>query len=192
MKRSQLIWIICGALVLAATPRRVLHAQSTSPEQATTDAQDIQDFEKRVDDYVKLRKQIKLPRLKTTSSATAIAQHERECARKIRAAHRTAKQGDIFTPQICAQFRRLIGTGVQGPQATRVRQSLKRAEPVRLRLRVNALYPASVPLQSSPPTLLQNLPKLPPELDYRVVAHDLVLRDVEANLIVDFMRNAIP
>ena len=188
----KLVLLICGALMLAAPPGRLLQAQSTAPEQASTDTLAIQDFEKRVDEYVKLRKQVKLPRLKPTSSATAIAQHERECARKIRAAHQTAKQGDIFTPQICAEFRRLIKAGVQGSQANHVRQSLKHAEPVRLRLGINALYPASVPLQSSPPTLLQNLPNLPPELDYRVVGHDLVLRDVETNLIVDFMRNAIP
>jgi len=33
---------------------------------------------------------------------------------------------------------------------------------------------------------------LPPELDYRVVGRDLVLRDVKANLVVDFIANAIP
>jgi hypothetical protein len=192
MKLEELILLSCSALSFVTLPTRPLQAQSTSPEQANADTVVIQDFENGVDEYVKLRKQVKLPRLKTTNSAPAIADHERECARKIRAARQTAKQGDIFTPQICAEFRRLIGAGVQGLEATRVRQSLRHAEPVSLRLRINALYPASVPLQSSPPTLLQNLPKLPPEVDYRVVGHDLVLRDVEANLIVDFMRNAIP
>ncbi len=192
MKPEMLILLMYCALTLGAPAASPLQAQSTSPAPSNADALVIQDFENRVDEYVKLRKKIKLPRLKPTSSGPAIAHHERECAGKIRVARLTARQGDIFTPQICAEFRRLIGTGVQGSQATRVRQSLKHAEPVRLRLRINALYPASVPLQSSPPTLLQNLPKLAPEVDYRVVGHDLVLRDVEANLIVDFMRNAIP
>jgi hypothetical protein len=190
MNLEKHILLMCCALTFGVAPASPL--QSTSPDQPNADTAAIQDFQNRADEYVKLRKKIKLPRLKTTNSAPAIAQHESECARKIRAARPAAKQGDIFTPQICAEFRRLIGTGVQGSQAIRVRQSLKHAEPVRLRLRVNALYPASVPLQSSPPTLLQNLPKLPPEVDYRVVGHDLVLRDVEANLIVDFMHNAIP
>ena len=81
---------------------------------------------------------------------------------------------------------------MKGPQAARIQDSLQRAEPVQLELQVNAVYPASVPLQSTPPSLLLNLPKLPPEVDYRVVGDKLVLRDVEANLIVDFIPHAIP
>jgi hypothetical protein len=58
-------------------------------------------------------------------------------------------------------------------------------------IRVNGDYPAGLPLESTPPSLLLNLPKLPPEVDFRVVGHDLALRDVDANLIVDLMANAI-
>jgi len=36
-----------------------------------------------------------------------------------------------------------------------------------------------------------NLPELPPQLEYRVVGRSLILRDSEANLIVDFIRDAI-
>jgi len=82
---------------------------------------------------------------------------------------------------------------MQGSDKTHVEQSLKRAaEPVQKRpLRVNSVYPPGLPLQSTPPTLLLNLPRLPKELDYRVVGHDLVLRDTEANLIIDFLPDAV-
>jgi hypothetical protein len=40
--------------------------------------------------------------------------------------------------------------------------------------------------------LLENLPSLPKELEYRVIGHNLVLRDARANLIVDFIERAIP
>jgi hypothetical protein len=56
---------------------------------------------------------------------------------------------------------------------------------------VNAPYPP-VPLQSTPPTLLANLPELPPGLDYRIVNRTLVLRDVQANLVLDFIPKALP
>jgi hypothetical protein len=75
---------------------------------------------------------------------------------------------------------------------TRVQASLKRAEPVQWKLRVNDSFPAHLPLQSTPPTVLANLPKLPPELEYRVVGHGLVLRDVDANLVIDYIAAAIP
>ena len=60
-----------------------------------------------------------------------------------------------------------------------------------VRLQVNARYPASEPLQTIPPNLLANLPQLPEDMEYRVVGKDLVLRDVDANIIVDFIPNAI-
>jgi hypothetical protein len=57
---------------------------------------------------------------------------------------------------------------------------------------VNAAYPATLPLQSTPPTLLLNLPRLPKELEYRIVGRDMALHDTVTNLIVDFIPNAIP
>jgi hypothetical protein len=59
-------------------------------------------------------------------------------------------------------------------------------------LRVNQQYPKGIPLQTTPPSLLLNLPKLPKGLSYRVVDNTLFLLDEEANLIVDFIPNAIP
>ena len=43
-----------------------------------------------------------------------------------------------------------------------------------------------------PPSILLNLPALPHELDYRIVGRTLVLRDVGANLMVDYIPGAIP
>jgi hypothetical protein len=46
-------------------------------------------------------------------------------------------------------------------------------------------------LQSTPPTLLANLPRLPGELEYRIVGQTLVLYDVSSDLIADLLPNAI-
>ena len=92
-----------------------------------------------------------------------------------------------------AEFRRLILMAMQGSRATQVHESLKHAEPVRLpSLRVNGTYLEGIPLQSTPPSLLLNLPQLPPEVEYRVAGSDLVLRDVDANLVVDLIHSVIP
>ena len=56
---------------------------------------------------------------------------------------------------------------------------------------VNAIYPDGPPLSTVPPTLLLRLPTLPATLDYRFVGKALVLRDVRANIIVDFIPNAL-
>jgi hypothetical protein len=155
----------------------------------------LEDFGRRVADYVKLHKAARsqVPDLTPTNSTEAIEHHEHKLAHRIRESRRGASQGHIFTPEISAEFRRLIAVTMQGEEAERIHKSLRRAEPVRPQpLRVNGAYPAGLPLQSTPPSLLLNLPSLPPEVEYRVVGHDLILRDIEANLIVDFISNAIP
>lgn len=155
----------------------------------------LKDFDRRVADYVKLHKTIRsqVRGLKPTKSPEAIEHHEHSLAHGIRAARRGVLRGNIFTPEISTQLRLLIGETMHGPEAARIQESLKQAEPVRLRsIRVNASYPPGIPLQSTPPSLLLNLPGLPPELEYRVVGRRLILRDIEANLIVDFIGDAIP
>ena len=153
----------------------------------------FQSFDKRIAEYVKLHKKLdgELPRLKPTHSEAEILEHQRELARKLQEARAQAAPGNIFAPETAAEFRRLIAQTMQGAEAARIKKSMQRAEPLKLTLRVNDTYPEKAPLQSTPPTLLLNLPKLPEELEYRVVGHSLVLRDVKANLIVDFINNAI-
>lgn len=178
-----------GRLLLALGTCAI--ALATAPPEVNAGAALVQDFSNRLDLYMKVRKPL-VAKLKPTNSPTAIIDRQRNLAADIKLARPQAGQGDIFTPAICGEFRRLIGIAMGGRRAHRVRQSLKRAEPVHLHLRVNDTYPTNVPLQSTPPTLLANLPRLPQPLDYRVIGRDLVLHDMEANIIVDFIPNAIP
>jgi len=176
------------ALLVVATSVGGIGAENVNPH-----AQILEDFEARIREYTKLRQQAEagLPVLKPTDSPEEIRRHEHQLAQAIRRQRGRAKQGDLFTPKISAEFRRLIGITFRGSEARRIRVSLKHSEPVSVALHVNDNYPEGVPLQTTPPTLLLNLPKLPPELEYRVVGQALVLRDVKANLIVDFMPKAL-
>lgn len=150
----------------------------------------IRDFEKRVAAYLQMRRSVesKLTQLKTTPSQEKISHHEDELGRAVRDARKGARPGDIFTPPVANEIRRLITRAMQPGGGKDIRESLRHAEPVQLHLDVNERYPASVPLQSSPPSLLVNLPPLPPEIEYRITGADLVLLDVKANLIIDVIR----
>jgi hypothetical protein len=57
--------------------------------------------------------------------------------------------------------------------------------------RVNERWPATV-FAMMPPDVLNALPALPEELEYRFVHRDLVLYDAHADLIVDIVSDAIP
>lgn len=56
---------------------------------------------------------------------------------------------------------------------------------------VNERYSWSWP-SFAPPPVLAALPVLPVELQYRFVGRDLVLVDIEANLVVDVLPDALP
>ncbi len=64
--------------------------------------------------------------------------------------------------------------------------------PGRLRITVNSRYPDAVPLSTVPPQLLAGLPQLPDDLEYRFIGRRLILMDVHAHIIADFIDNALP
>ena len=188
--------ILCCSLVFLALAANTLPAyQAPRPLQTrvNADAAIILDFTKRVNEYLKIHKKIAaaVHNLKSTDSQEAIVRHERELADGIRAARVGARQGEIFTPEISGVFRRLLVAVTKGPPGKKVQSSLKQEEPAKLELAVNRAYPSDQPLQSTPPTLLANFPVLPKEVEYRIVGPHLILRDVDANLIIDFVLNAI-
>jgi len=159
------------------------------PPATNKDAAVITEFQKRVDNYIKLRQGIEAQtgRLKTTATQEKLSYQTGEILHKVREARRNAREGDLFTPDVTAEIRRLIAMAMQG-DAAHVQQSLRHSEPVQLHLKVNDKYPEKVPLQTTPPTLLGNLPKLPPEIEYRITGRDLVLLDAKINLVIDVIR----
>lgn len=149
------------------------------------------EFIERVQQYITLQKA--LPRLRTTTKRKEIVERREALAERIRKTRSKAKRGDIFTPEISAEFRRLIQSAFQGPGAPNVLKTIRKGEPVRAwRPKINGDYPEDLPLTTVPPTLLLRLPQLPEEVAYRVVGRDLVLQDMEARVVIDFIPGALP
>lgn len=152
----------------------------------------VKEFQGRIDNYLAAKKKQDIAK-KPTDSAGKLAQEKQETVEKTQAARPEARQGDIFTPPVSTYFKKQIESTLQGPEGDKVRASLRHAEPLpNVQLKVNAKYPRNLPLQSTPPTLLMNLPLLPKGLQYRIVGSTLLLYDVSSGLIVDFISNAVP
>jgi hypothetical protein len=151
----------------------------------------IGDFKARVDKYVELRKKAddSAPPLKETKDAAKIKDAQNALVERIGAARTGAKQGDIFTPEIAAHFRRLMRPEAKEPGAKEIMKEDK-VGPVPFK--INGPYPDTQPLVTAPPGILEALPELPKDIDYRFVGKHLILRDSRANTIIDYMLNAIP
>jgi len=157
------------------------------------DTKIVNDFEARVSNYLDSRKKDAGNTGRPSNSADKVSQTQENVASKTKALRVNATQGDIFTPEITTYFRRQIANAFTGPEGTKIRASLRHAEPVQgITLRVNEEYPEGTPLQSTPPSLLMKLPTLPDGLEYRIVGRNLVLRDVAPNLVVDFIPKVLP
>ncbi len=156
------------------------------------DARAVNEFQQRVKQYLDLRKKAAGQAPKPTDSPQVIASSQRDLGNKVRVLRAGAKQGEIFAPGIAQYFRRQLSAALVGPHGKEIRTSLRRAEPVKMDLQINQSYPENVPLQSMPPSMLLKLPELPDELEYRIIDRELVLRDTEANIVVDYIPEALP
>jgi hypothetical protein len=158
------------------------------------------EFDARVGEYLKLRKRAiqGIPALKPKATPEQIQAHKTAVAQAVREARPDAQQGTILTPEIQEHFREIIRSEMRGRQGVPAKAAAKQGNPATEKLpapvpvKVNAPYPDSAPLSTVPATLLLRLPKLPKELDFRFVGRNLILRDVDASLIVDYIPNAAP
>jgi hypothetical protein len=186
-------WLGFQRLSILCTILAVLQVEGLSQAATEREAAILKDFSTRVDDYLKIHKQkeASLPALKLTNEPAQIQVHQQSLAQKIREARSNGHQ--IFSPEISAYFRQRIERHFKSsPTAPRTKATIRQGEPVKIHLKVNDSYPPDLPLTTMPATLLQLLPPLPQELEYRIVERDLVLLDTKANLIVDMVRQALP
>jgi hypothetical protein len=172
-------------------------APATSPKKSVnpndTNAVTIKEFLKRVDAYVAIHKKAEdsLPALPKQTNPQQIDVHERALSKLIQAARKGAKQGDIFFPAMQGIVRRLMAPVLAGPEGAHVRDEiLDKESKAKVVLTPNARYPDEIPVSTVPPQVLQNLPKLPEEMEYRFVRQNLILFDPHAHIIPDWVPQA--
>ena len=89
-------------------------------------------------------------------------------------------------------IKRLLATVFGGPEGKQLKDSIMDENPVGVKVTVNGRYPDNVPLSTIPPQVLQTLPKLTEDMEYRFVGDALILLDTHAHIIADFIDDALP
>ena len=193
--RVALLAVAIASLGAACTQEPAANRDVSDPSAGTPNAATLADFRKRADEYAALQKKLSetLGPLDDTRSPTEIAERERALGQAMVAARAAAKRGDIFTPAAGALFQTII----REEFAHRSRLALEDRDEAQDELpnftpAVNQIYPTTYPLATFPPGVLTHLPPLPEPLEYRFVQRNLILRDIEANLIVDVLPDAAP
>jgi hypothetical protein len=153
-------------------------------------------FERRIAEYVELHRlaAAAFPPPRLTSDGEEIHRATARLAAAIKTARPGARCGDVVAPAAAGLIRATIAEVVaRNEYDTAVMlQALRREQRHRDRVPVvNERFPWE--LEQVPVSfLLWDLPPLPPELQYRLIERDLILLDVDADLVVDIVPNALP
>jgi hypothetical protein len=184
--------LLFSALCISLPAGRLVAGPPPQETPVNPRAQAMVDFKKRLDAYLEIRRAVtqKYPEVKETGNPAKI--HEREVAlgKGIAMARPNAKPGDLFGP-----VSNQLLTTVENDWNSRSpadQKAILAEIPKGLTLKVNQPYPTNIPLATVPPKLLAQLPMLPEELEYRLVDRRLLLRDRDANLIIDVLVGAEP
>lgn len=184
--------IACIALSSFAAP---LQTPPTNQDRRTPDFRVevwgyiVADFSARMASYSALRSELEkgLPSPGISASPAEIRRAVHVLAKRIRAARAGAREGEIFTPTISAEFKKVLLLEM----SAEIWAAIMDENPGEFSNEINGTYPEDRPLSTMPAHLLAVLPALPDDIQYRFVGSHLILLDTRANLILDRIPHAI-
>jgi hypothetical protein len=153
----------------------------------------VKAFLDRMNEYVRFHNNVEkvVPPLTETADPVKIAAREKALGEALIKTRPDAKPGDFLIKEVQPIIAKIIADDF-AKRSPADRKALIQELPKGLKIGVNQVYPTALPLATFPPNLLKALPELPPELEYRIVGRDLILRDSKGNVIVDVMRDVFP
>lgn len=158
------------------------------------DAAALATMNDRLKNYLDIHRKLEagLPKLPEDASPEQIDRNQRLLEEKMREARKGAPQGEIFTADAEPVIRRLLAAVFGGPDGKELMASILDENPSGLKLAVNMRYPDHVPISTVPPEVLQTLPKLTEDLEYRFIGRHLILLDSHAHVVADYIPDAMP
>jgi hypothetical protein len=178
-----------AVIVLSA----LLSSPSLAPGQQPIDRERaLTSFRHRIESYMALHQRIEgpiPPPAESLDRRSTLGRRYLQSA--IRSARAGARQGDIFSPEVAQLFRALIAESLADRDVEAMLTEMNADHP--WEHGTHALVNESCAPESThevPRIVLVRLPAVSPHLQYRILDHDLVLVDVHADLVIDYVPNA--
>jgi hypothetical protein len=182
-----------ASLALAATVAFASMSTAEAQEPAG-EAAAIKQFDAAIAAYLAMRQRLmeEVPGPAAGSSSAQLNQASDSLAAAIQRSRPKARPGDLFLAPVTAVIKRRVVDTVRREDLAAALASIDDEERGPAKPAVHMRFPAASPMATMPPSLLAVLPRLPASLEYRIIGNVLVLRDVEAALILDLIPTAIP
>lgn len=164
--------------------------------QPLIDSDGVLSFARAAEDYAFMHRRLerRLPAIEVNANPETLRRAIDTMAAAVRAARADTLQGDLFNPRVRAAIRVRIAQALRAhgltPADVRAAELAEGIDPAGVTLTINGTFPWAIGT-AMVPCILEALPPLPPELQYRLVGRDLVLIDVHASLVIDILREAI-
>lgn len=195
-----LVLILSGSLSACSAGSRLTSGGRATARPSNPAVEPLAEFRDRLDAYAKLHRSavLSLASIHEGLSVTELWAREDLVADTIRARRRSAQQGDLFTAAVRPVLVTMVRTYLSSPEGAAARDRIVRDNPaaetplIPVALKVNGRYAHGAAFSMMPPTLLMRLPPLPEEVEYRFYGKHLLLRDVSADIILDYILNVAP
>jgi hypothetical protein len=183
------------AIVAAILALSSVGISATAGQNTTSQPGGLQIFAERVAAYADLHQRVDavFPPWTATNDVASIFGRRAYLAVAINSERPEAKQGDIFEPSAANALRGIVANALSEVDVEWMLQGLYEdcEMPAGYRPEVNTGYPPWA-THEMPFVLLSALPALPAGIQYRLIDRDLLLWDVDANLIIDVLPDALP
>ena len=159
-----------------------------------SEATAVAQFEAAIAKYMALRQRLlsEISGPVPNSSPAELTRASDALAAAIQRARRGARVGTIFAVPIASVVKRRVTDVIRRDNLGPLLEEIDDDSPSIKFPAIHLRFPGASQMATMPPSLLDALPPLPKQLEYRIVGDYLILRDVDAALILDYIPAAVP
>lgn len=174
----------------------MLAATAATFAQPLHDSEGVVAFLRAAESYTFMHRRLerRLPVVEVNANPETIRRAIDAMAAALRAARPDARQGDLFNPAVQQTIRTRIARALKAhgmtPTDVRAAELAEGVDSSAVTLAVNGAFPRAIGT-AMVSCVIEALPPLPPELQYRMVGRDLVVIDLHAGLVVDILPLAL-